>query len=365
MNAFSWQRAVLKIGSALISPDGKGCSAEYLLPIATFITDSRKQGKEIILVSSGSISAGRSDIKAGLRASIAEKQAMAAIGQTRMMANWSRFFDFPCAQLLLTLDDLNDRRRYVNFKNTLVELLKNNALPIINENDTVAVDEIKVGDNDNLAAHVALVTQADTLIICTDVDGLFTANPRLDKNAQLIPSLTSIDAQTMALAGGAGTSVGTGGMITKLEAAQKCINSGVQTLLINGTKGNAFEALTKGYCAGTLFSPSARGNNARQQWLTHTIKAKGRILIDEGAFAAVNNAGASLLAAGVIGVEGNFKQHDAVDVVYQNTTIAKGIVAYSATELRQIMGVSSQKIEAILGFHHGEELIHRDNLVKI
>ena len=210
MNRFNWQRAVIKVGSALIAPEGNECSGRYLLSLARFITASREAGKEIILVSSGSVAAGRSKVKIRHNASIAEKQAMAAIGQNLMMANWQRFFDFPCAQVLLTADDLRDRTRYVNIKNTLREILNHNALPIVNENDTVAVNELKVGDNDNLGAYTALVAQADTLIICSDIDGLFTADPRKDASATLIPQVDKIDSTIYGLAGGAAGRTGGG-----------------------------------------------------------------------------------------------------------------------------------------------------------
>ena len=363
MTPFSWQRAVIKIGSALISPNGNGCSAEYLLSIAKFITASRQQGKEIIVVSSGSIAAGRRSIKTGQQASIAEKQAMAAIGQTQMMANWARFFDFPCAQILLTLDDLHDRRRYINVKNTLRELLINHALPIVNENDTVAVDEIKVGDNDNLAAHTALVAQADTLIICTDVDGLFDADPRKNLSAKLISSVATITPDITALAGGAGSAVGTGGMITKLQAAQKCCESGVQTLLVNGKKSEVFDALAQGLCPGTLFSAAYSGRSARHHWLSHTVKSKGALTLDFGAFVAITEKGASLLAVGITEVSGNFRSNEAVDVIYQGSIIAKGISLYSHTELQSIKGLNSSRIMSVLGFSCGEEAIHRDHMV--
>lgn len=363
MTPFSWQRAVIKIGSALISPDGNGCSAEYLLSIAKFISLSRQQGKEVILVSSGSVAAGRSRIKTGLKASIAEKQAMAAIGQTQMMANWAQLFDFPCAQILLTLDDLHDRRRYVNVKNTLRELLANQALPIVNENDTVAVEEIKVGDNDNLAAHTALVAQADILIICTDVDGLFSADPRSNPHAKLISKVEQITPAIVALAGGAGSAVGTGGMITKLQAAQKCCESGIQTLLVNGKQSTVFDTLAKGLCPGTLFSAAKSRRSAKHHWLSHTVKSKGQLVIDSGAFVALSERGASLLAVGIVDVSGHFKINEAVDVVYQGDIIAKGISLYSQTELSAIKGLNSSRIEAVLGFSHGEEAIHRDDLV--
>ncbi|MFT5543616.1 MAG: glutamate 5-kinase [Glaciecola sp.] len=363
MTPFSWQRAVIKIGSALISPDGSGCSAEYLLSIAKFVTASRLQGKEVILVSSGSVAAGRSSIKTGLQASVAEKQAMAAIGQTQMMANWARLFDFPCAQILLTLDDLHDRRRYVNVKNTLRELLANQALPIVNENDTVAVDEIKVGDNDNLAAHTAIVSQADTLIICTDVNGLYDADPRKHPEASLISKVHSITPEITALAGGAGSSVGTGGMVTKLEAAQKCCTSGVQTLLVNGQDSSVFDYLSQGLCPGTLFSPTKTKRSARHQWLSHTVKSKGKLSIDLGAYSALNKHGASLLPVGITQVSGIFRSNDAVDIMFEGKLVAKGISLYSHTELASIKGLNSNRIAPVLGFSHGEEVIHRDDLV--
>jgi glutamate 5-kinase len=363
MTPFSWQRAVIKIGSALISPDGNECSAEYLLSIAKFVTVSRLQGKEVILVSSGSVAAGRSSIKAGLQASVAEKQAMAAIGQTKMMANWACLFDFPCAQILLTLDDLHDRRRYVNVKNTLRELLANQALPIVNENDTVAVDEIKVGDNDNLAAHTAIVAQADTLIICTDVNGLYDADPRKHPQASLISKVDLITPEISSLAGGAGSSVGTGGMITKLEAAQKCCTSGVQTLLVNGKEASVFEHLALGLCPGTLFTRASSKRSARHQWLSHTVKSKGKLSIDLGAYSALSKHGASLLAVGITEVYGTFKSNDAVDILFDGHLVAKGISLYSHNELASIKGLNSNRISAVLGFSHGEEVIHRDDLI--
>jgi len=332
-NQFTWRRAVIKVGSALVSPGNKGCSSQYLEAIVGFIMTCLNQGKEVIIVSSGSIAAARGSIKTGHKATIAEKQAMAAIGQTKMMACWASLFDaytqssndnywhkknisikaienaqdttkhlihntIECGQILVTIEDLTDRKRFVNIKNTLEQLLINKAVPIVNENDTVAVEEIKVGDNDNLAAHTAIAVQADCLIICTDVDGLYTANPRIKRDAKLIKHVFSIDEKVMALAGGAGSAIGTGGMITKLQAAQKCTRSGIQTLLVNGTKASTFEALAKGELCGTLFLPAVMVKRARQDWLTHTSKVKGKLIIDSGAANAIANTGASWLAAG-------------------------------------------------------------------
>ncbi|MBL4631019.1 MAG: glutamate 5-kinase, partial [Paraglaciecola sp.] len=271
----NWKRAVIKVGSSLIAPSSNRCSVEYLKPIGQFIIDSRKQGKEVILVSSGSVAAGKGKIAFKHRPSIAEKQAMAAIGQTQMMAYWASLFDFDCAQILLTADDLHNRTRYVNIKNTLRELLKNNALPIVNENDTVVINELKVGDNDNLAAYTALVAEADLLIICSDIDGLYNADPRNNPTAKLIPQVSIIDDSIYQLAGGAGSDVGTGGMKTKIQAAQKCMDSGIQTLIVNGRDKTAFEKLANGQSPGTLFIPTKSLANARDNWLKHTLKAKG------------------------------------------------------------------------------------------
>lgn len=379
-NKLSWQRAVIKVGSALVSPNGNGCSTQYLQAICDFIVACKAQGKDIIIVSSGSIAAARGSIKTGLKPTIAEKQAMAAIGQTRMMANWAKLFagrqsdaallhnnspegGFDCAQILLTVEDLADRKRFVNIKNTLEELLANNVIPIVNENDTVAVEEIKVGDNDNLAAHTAIAAQADCLIICTDVDGLFTANPRTSPSATLIKEVGFIDHTIMALASGAGSSVGTGGMITKLQAANKCTQSGIQTILVNGTKASSFESLARGESPGTLFIAAGTRLRAKQDWLVHTSKVKGKLIIDDGAAKALIAKGASLLAAGVLTAEGAFSAGDSVDIVHNNVICAKGLVNYSSTELKRIVGCKSDQIERILGYSANEAVIHRDNLV--
>lgn len=367
MHAFHWQRAVLKVGSSLIAPDGpeNGCSARYLLSIAKFITGALAQGKEIIIVSSGSVAAGRKSIAIKHPPSIAEKQAMAAIGQTQMMQNWARFFDQPCAQMLLTMDDLHDRTRYVNIQNTLRELLKHGAIPIVNENDTVAINELKVGDNDNLAAYTALIAQADTCIICSDIDGLYDANPNVNPQAKLISKVAHIDQSIINMAGGASSAVGTGGMVTKIQAAQRATRSGIQTLIVNGKRPEVFTALADSKCLGTLFSAQQSSASARKDWLTHTLKVKGTIEVDQGAQSALQERGASLLPIGVKSVTGEFSAGDAVEIRCDARVIAKGICGYSATEVNLIAGAKSTDIEAKLGYFIADEIIHRDNLVLV
>lgn len=362
MSEFSWQRAVIKVGSALISPDGHQCSAKYLLAIARFITESREQGKQVIIVSSGSVAAGRSVIAHKTHPSIAEKQAMAAVGQMQMMENWSRFFDFPCAQVLLTYDDFHDRSRYVNIKNTVRELLNNNVLPIVNENDTTSVDVLKVGDNDNLAAYAAMVAEADTLIICSDIDGLYDADPRINPQAKLIPVVNNIDGSIYELAGGPGSKVGTGGMRTKIEAADKCAESGIQTLIVNGSKGEVFDALLDSRIPGTRFVPAKTPDTAKEQWLKHTLIATGRIEVDQGAKKALIQTGASLLPVGITGVEGDFTAGDAVEICHNNVPFAKGVALYSAADLNAIKGLYSDDFENVIGYSSGEAAVHRDDL---
>lgn len=359
-----WQRAVIKVGSALIAPDGKSVSGQYVLPIAKFINEVKAQGKEVVLVSSGSVAAGRGTISSNqLGTTIAEKQAMAAVGQAKMMENWQRFFDFPCAQLLITHGDLKDRKRYVNIKNTVRELLANNVLPVINENDTVATEELKVGDNDNLAALVALVCEADALFICSDIDGLYDADPNSNPDAKLIPEVDAITPEIYKLAGGTKNKIATGGMKTKLQAAEKTTSNGIHTFIINGKNSTVFDSILKCDAFGTWFKPLALKDNAKKQWLKHTLQAAGTIEIDGGASQALAGSGASLLAKGITAVTGDFIRGEAVDIVADNKILARGLCQYSSSELSLLLGKDSCDFEDILGFKHKNEIIHRDDLV--
>lgn len=364
----AFHRAVIKIGSNLIAPGGLTLSTAHLLPVARFVQASRAAGREIVIVSSGAVAAGRAALREGgerVASTLPAKQALAAIGQARLMGFWARFFDEPVAQLLLTHDDLKNRKRYVNARNTLRELLSLNALPVVNENDSVAVDELKVGDNDNLAAHVAALVDADLLIIVSDIDGLYTADPRLDAKATLIPEVPHIDAAIYALAGGAGSSVGTGGMRTKIQAAEKATSRGIHTVLVNGRKAESLEALTRGELQGTLFRRTESARSAKQHWMLHALPSAGSIDIDAGAARALSEKGASLLPSGVLALCGEFRHGDAVEIRHDGVLIAKGISQYAAVDLARIKGRQSSDIETVLGYCYSDTIIHRDDLVLI
>lgn len=362
----NFNRAVIKVGSALVSPENKGCSGKFLLAIARFITECQQAGKEIILVSSGSVAAGRQLIKHGSPIpSIPTKQAMASVGQMKMMANWQRFFDVPCSQLLVTHGDLKDRQRYINIKNTLRILLANGVIPIVNENDTVATDELKVGDNDNLAALVALVSEADCLFILSDIDGVYDQDPRKNPDANLIPEINEITAEIYAMAGTTSNVVATGGMKTKIQAAEKAVENGIETYILNGSDSTVFDKLLTGKNPGTRFSAKQAATKARKHWLKHTLKSSGQVQVDTGAGHAVINKGASLLPSGVSHVVGDFAAGESVDVVdmQSKNVIAKGICQYSKRDLMRIMGCKSDDILELLGCCPSKVIIHRDDMV--
>ena len=365
-----WRRAVIKVGSGLIAPDGKDCSSKYTLPIAGFITECRNMGREIILVSSGAVASGLSTQPEMLKRNqrtIIERQALAAIGQTLLMASWSRFFDFPCSQILLTYDDINNRRRFVNAKNTIKKLLEFGTLPIVNENDTVATEELKVGDNDNLAAYVAMLSEADLLIICSDIDGLFDEDPKKNKNAKLIQVVEKIDRSIYALASGSKNPIATGGMRTKIEAAHKATVRGIDTIILNSTKRKVFDYLLNDKLVGTIFKKTETPMTAKKHWMLHAMNSNGKIIVDIGASKALINKGASLLPSGIASIDGNFNQGEAVQILVKEgkilREIAKGITRYNSIDLLKIKGKKSSEIEAILGFINAEEVIHRDELV--
>lgn len=361
-----FNRAVIKVGSALVAPDAKGCSGKYILAIARFITQCQQAGKEIILVSSGSVAAGRSLIVHGSpNPSIPTKQAMASVGQMKMMANWQRFFDVPCSQLLITHGDLKDRQRYISIRNTLRILLENSVIPIVNENDTVATEELKVGDNDNLAALVAVVSEADCLFILSDVDGLYEEDPRINPEAKLIPVINKIDESVYALAGTTNNPIATGGMKTKIQAAEKAVEHGINTYILNGSRGDVFDKILSDENPGTRFVAEQEATRARKHWLKHTLKSNGKVQLDVGAVDALTTKGASLLPSGVVEVAGEFKVGDCIDIfnAQNGQQIAKGISQYSCRDLERIKGKNSAEIPELLGCCPSKVVIHRDDMV--
>lgn len=368
-----WTRAVVKVGSALVAPDDRGCSTTHLLPIARFIIESRRQGKEVILVSSGAVAAGlaeqgRSGPGTGL--SIPERQALAALGQPLLMAHWLRLFDVSCAQVLLTYDDLQRRSRFVNAKNTIAELLDQNTLPIVNENDTVATEELQVGDNDNLAAYVAVLAEADLLVICSDVDGLYTADPHDDPDAEPLTEVEAITDEIYDMVGPSHRAVSTGGMQTKVEAAEKATDRGIDTVLVDGTDGDHLDALGRGKMPGTLFRRIERPLSARKHWMLHALPTAGRIVVDGGAADALRHNGASLLPSGIVAIDGSFARGDAIEVEVEghddeSSRIAKGITQYGADDLQHIQGRQSHAIAEVLDDAPADYVIHRDDLVLV
>jgi len=361
-----FNRVVIKVGSALVAPDKAGCSGKYVRGIADFITECNKRDIEVILVSSGSVAAGRNLIQHGSPIpSIPKKQAMASVGQMQMMANWQRFVEVPCSQLLITHGDLKDRERYINIKNTLRILLENNIIPIINENDTVATDELKVGDNDNLAALVALVSEADCLFILSDINGVYDKNPKTNADAAMLPEIEAITPEIYAMAGATNNPIATGGMKTKIQAAEKAVENGIETYIINGSDSNVFDKLLNGENPGTRFVAKEGITKAKKHWLKHTLKSNGHVILDKGAINAVVNKGASLLPSGIINISGDFSAGDSINIVDLDSEqiVAKGICQYGHRDLSRIKGQNSEKIQDILGFCPSKVVIHRDDMV--
>lgn len=359
-----WRRAVLKVGSSLLTGADGRLSERFAAALARLVAANREQGREVVIVSSGAVAAGRG-LLAAEGAGLTQRQALAALGQAPMIALWQRLIAAPVAQVLLSHDDLRNRRRYLNARATLRELLRLGALPVVNENDTVAVDELKLGDNDNLAAVVAALVDADLLLIATDVAGLYSAHPERDPGARLLPTVPAITPEILALAGEEAGALGTGGMRTKLEAAAKAAAAGIATALFCGRDADTLAALGEDRLCGTLIPAHGDRLLARKLWLRHAPRGAGTLHIDAGAAQALLARGASLLPGGVCAVQGEFSRGDLVDVVAADTAtpIARGLVQYRSEDLRRIIGRHSREIEAILGFRYGESVIHRDDLV--
>lgn len=361
----AWKRAVLKVGSSLLSGAG-GLSPHHAVHLAAFVHACHAQGREVVIVSSGAVAAGRGVLHAKPHpgAAMAERQALAALGQARLMGFWQGLFARPVAQVLLTHDDVRDRRRYLNARATLDELLRCGALPIVNENDTVSVDELKLGDNDTLGAIVAALIDADMLFLATDIDGLYDSDPRSNPHANPMPLVVDPGDDILAMAGGAGSSVGTGGMRTKILAAQRAGAAGIDTVLFNGTRAHVAHALGEDRLIGTRLVAGRSRIAARKHWLRHAPAQPGSILIDAGAASALRDKGASLLPIGVIGAEGEFRRGDLVEVraVGASRAVARGVTQYSSADIRRLARKRSHEIDDVLGYNYGDSIIHRDDL---
>jgi glutamate 5-kinase len=361
------RRLVVKVGSGLVADATRGPDPARIGQLAADVAGLLARPLEVALVSSGAIASGTARL--GLRErprSIPEKQAAAAAGQVALMWHYEQAFaghGRRVAQVLLTQEDISHRARYLNARNTLLTLLGYGALPIVNENDTVAVEEIKVGDNDNLAALVAYLIEADLLILLSDTDGLYTGDPHRDAAAARIDTVEAITPEMERLAGAQGP-LGTGGMVTKLQAAQKATAAGIPMVIADGRRRGVLAAVLGGEAVGTYFSPRADRLTARKRWIAFALPAQGVLDVDAGARRALVQGGKSLLPSGVVKVEGDFAAGDAVGLRdADGHEFARGIVNYDAREIGLLRGAKTGDIERLLGYRVGDEVIHRDNLV--
>lgn len=360
------KRLVVKVGSNVLTED-HGLNLKAIRSISRQICRLIDSGLEVILISSGAMASGVKKIGLNKRPDeIPKRQAIAAVGQAGLILEYEKAFaryHKKVAQILLTGDDLNNRRRYLNARNTLCMLLSWQVVPIINENDTVMIEEIQFGDNDNLAAMITLLMDADILVNLTDIDGLYTKNPRKYPDAELIPLVSTIRESIVKVAGDIPGPLGTGGMLSKINAARKVTASGIPMVIANGCKPDILKKLFSGKEIGTFFVSKKKKLKSRKCWIAFTLKPKGVIRIDDGAAAAILNRGKSLLPSGIVDVEGEFNVGAPVEFKKgDNETLGTGLVNYSSTDIRKIMGLKSSRIKKILGHKPYDDVIHRDNL---
>ncbi len=364
------KRWVVKIGSALLTNDGRGLNLDGISEWVAQMASLRQRGIEIVLVSSGAVAEGMSRLGWNKRPqTLHELQAAAAVGQMGLVQAYeSRFkaFGLHTAQILLTHDDLSNRKRYLNGRSTLRTLLELGVVPVVNENDTVVTDEIRFGDNDTLGALVANVIEADLLVILTDQSGMYDQDPRNNPDAKLLTEVNASDSRLEAMAGGSAGALGRGGMLTKVRAARLACRSGAATLIAYGREPDVLNRLYQGENVGTLFVPDVEPMLARKQWLAGHLQLRGKLMLDAGAVRALREAGKSLLPAGVRSVEGAFLRGEMVSCIDETgREIARGLINYSADETRKMMGQPSGRIQEVLGYVDEPELIHRDNLIVV
>jgi glutamate 5-kinase len=368
-----YRRIVAKFGTSLLTAGTSKLSPDKMSDLVGQLARLHGQGAEIVVVTSGAIAAGREKLALARKAGgIPYKQVLASVGQGRLMNAYERLFDrhgITVAQALLTKADLRDRHGYLNARNTLLALLELGVICIVNENDVVAVDEIeeaKFGDNDNLSAMVANLIDADLLLIMTDIEGLYTADPNRDPDAKLIPLVEKIDSRIEGLVSGSTSGLGTGGMVTKIEAAKLATTCGVTVIIADGRQPDALVRLAAGESLGTRFLPITGHLDSRERWMLSGLRTRGTLVVDAGAAVALRRYKRSLLAAGIQEIEGNFRRGDIVNIQDPlGTRVGCGITNYDATELQAIKGTHSKEIAARLGHDYGPEVVHRNNLVMI
>ncbi len=360
------RRVVVKVGSAVLTTND-GLNREVIAGLAAGITALRQSGRQVILVSSGAVAAGRKKLGGDRTGGIRAKQALAAAGQCTLMRTYEELFagsSVHVAQILLTHDDLAHRNRYLNARNTLFTLLDWQVLPIINENDTVSVEELRFGDNDTLAALVTNLTEADLLVCLTDVAGLYTGNPGVDPAALPVCTVARVDRAVEEMAGSVSGTLVTGGMRSKIMAAKTVAARGGASFIVSGRESDVLQRLFAGEPLGTFFMPNERRMQSRKHWIAYTLRPKGDLVLDNGAVRALVSRGTSLLPAGIRAVHGKFGKGAPVQCVDEaGQPVAFGLVNYSSDEITRILGAKTSAIEAILGYKDDDEVIHRDNLV--
>lgn len=361
------QIIVVKLGTSVLTGGTDKLDKAHMVELVRQCCELKKQGHQVVMVSSGAVAAGREQLLKSCGTSLVDKQMLAAIGQGQLIHIWQSLFALygvNVGQMLLTRADVDDRERYLNARDTLTALLSYNVVPIINENDAVATSEIKVGDNDNLSALVAILANADKLLLLTDQDGLFTSDPRTNADAKLIDEVTHINDELRQLAGGSGTSLGTGGMATKLQAADIARRAGVEVIIAKGAGSNVILKCMSEQLPGTRFLKLTAPKDGRKKWLLAGPKSNGQIAIDAGAISALQNNGASLLAKGVTCAFGDFERGDLIDLIdTNNQVIARGLTRFSRSEVNKIKGAHSKNIAQLLSYDAGAEVLHRDDLV--
>jgi glutamate 5-kinase len=362
------RRVVVKIGSQILSSE-RGIEEGRLRGLVRELAELHDRKKEIVVVSSGAVAAGMTRLgRKEKPKTIPEKQALAAVGQIKLMALYERYFSKyakSVAQVLLTHEDLANRQRYINAKHTFQVLLESSIIPIVNENDTVAVEEMKFGDNDHLSALVATLLEADLLVILSDVEGVYDKDPRAHVDARLIPLITDPKGLSQTIAGNSLSAVGTGGIVTKLDAAEKAAVAGIPTAIASGLQSGVLgKVFADKEACGTLILPEANRLTSRKHWIAYNLKTTGQIVVDQGAYDAVVQKGKSLLPSGLKEVRGAFGVGECVSCVdLEGREFARGLVNYSAQELNQIKGLHTSGIEKVLGYKAYDEIIHRDDLV--